>query len=111
MEDVEQADSLPQNLRLGMSYRLLNNSSHSLILAFDIDKPTASDASAGLGLGTEYWYQGLIALRLGYLTEAGNVVGMTQGLGIRYRGYEIDFANVPWGELGNVQRISLTMKL
>ena len=110
MEDVEQADSLPQNLKLGMSYRLLNSSSHGLIFAFDIDKPTASDTRAGLGLGTEYWYRRLIALRLGYSNKEGNVKGFTQGIGFRYHGYEVDFANVPWGELGNVQRISLTIK-
>jgi len=110
MEDVEQADSLPQNLKLGISYKLLNSNPHSLILGFDIDKPTASDTSATLSLGTEYWYQGLIALRLGYLSKEGDVKGLTQGIGIRYRGYEVDFANVPWGELGNVQRISLTIK-
>jgi len=110
MEDKEQADPLPQNLKLGMSYKLLNNSSHSLILGFDIDKPTASDTKAGLSLGTEYWYRGLIAFRLGYLNKEGNVKGMTQGIGISYRGYQLDLANVPWGELGHVQRISLTIK-
>jgi len=110
MEDVEQADSLPQNFKLGISYKILNDSPHSLILGFDIDKPTASDAKAGLSLGTEYWNRGLIALRLGYLSKEGDVKGLTQGIGIRYRGYELDFANVPWGELGNVQRISLTVK-
>jgi hypothetical protein len=110
MEDREQADPLPQNLKLGISYKLLTSNPHSLIFGFDIDKPTASDTSATLSLGTEYWYRGLIALRLGYLNKEGNVKGMTQGIGIRYRGYGLDFANVPWGELGHVQLISLTIK-
>jgi len=110
MKDVEQADRLPQNLKLGMSYKLLNNSSHSLTLGFDINKPTASDSNPTLSLGTEYWFRGLIALRLGYLNKEGNVKGFTQGVGISYRGYQVDFANVPWGELGHVQRISLTIK-
>jgi len=111
MEDVEQADPLPQNLKLGMSYKLLTSNPHSLILGFDIDKPTTSDANVTVSLGTEYWFRGLIALRLGYLDKEGNVKGMTQGIGIRYRDYGLDFANVPWGELGHVQRISLTIKL
>ncbi len=111
MEDLEQADSLPQNLKLGISYKPLNDSSHSLIFGLDLDKPIASDTSIFLSLGTEYWYQGILAIRLGYLNREGNVQGFTQGIGIRYRGYEIDFANVPWGELGSVQRISLTMKV
>ncbi|TKJ44926.1 hypothetical protein CEE35_05920 [Candidatus Aerophobetes bacterium Ae_b3b] len=110
MEDREQADPLPQNLKLGISYKLLNSNPHSLIFGFDIDKPTASDTDTALSLGTEYWYRGLIALRLGYLNKEGNVKGMTQGIGISYRGYQLDFANIPWGELGNVQRISLTIK-
>ena len=111
MEDLEQADPLPQNLKLGISYRPLNDSSHRLIFAVDLDKPTFSSNSIFLNFGTEYWYHDLLALRLGYLNQEGNVKGFTQGIGIRYRGYEIDFANVPWGELGSVQRISLTMKL
>ena len=111
MEDLEQADPLPQNLKLGISYRPLNDSSHRLIFAVDLDKPTTSDSSIFLSLGTEYWYRDIIAVRLGYLSKEGNVAGFTQGIGIRYRGYEIDFANVPWGELGSVQRISLTMKV
>jgi len=110
MEDVEQADSLPQNLKLGISYKILSSNPHGLIFAFDIDKPTASDSNIGLSIGTEYWFRGLIALRLGYLSKEGDVKGLTQGIGIRYRGYEVDFANVPWGELGHVQRISLTIK-
>ena len=110
MEDVEQADSLPQNLKLGISYKILSSNPHGLILGFDIDKPTASDTDATLSIGTEYWFRGLIALRLGYLNKEGNVKGMTQGIGIRYRDYGLDFANVPWGELGHVQRISLTIK-
>lgn len=110
MEDREQADPLPQNLKLGMSYKLLGSNPHSLILGFDIDKPTASDSNVGLSIGTEYWFRGLIALRLGYLSKEGDVKGMTQGIGISYRGYQLDFANVPWGELGHVQRISLTIK-
>jgi len=111
MEDLEQADPLPQNLKLGISYRLLNDSSHRLIFGVDLNKPTFSDSSLFFNLGTEYWYRDLLALRLGYLNQGGNVEGFTQGIGIRYRGYEIDFANVPWGELGSVQRISLTMKV
>ena len=110
MGDREQADPLPQNLKLGMSYKLLDSNPHSLTLGFDIDKSTVSNTSANISLGTEYWYRGLIALRLGYLNKEGSVKGMTQGIGLRYRGYGLDFANVPWGELGHLQRISLTIK-
>ena len=54
--------------------------------------------------------RGLIVLHLGYLNKEGNVKGFTQGIGTRYRGYELDFANVSRGELGNVQRMSLAIK-
>lgn len=111
MEDLEQADPLPQNLKLGISYRPVNNDSHNLVFGLDLDRPTTTGGSIFLNFGTEYWYRGIIALRLGYLSKGGNVAGFTQGIGIRYRGYEIDFANVPWGELGSVQRISFTMKV
>lgn len=111
MGDVEQADPLPQNLKLGLSYRLVKGNPQGLLFAFDVEKPTASNTGTNIGLGVEYWYHDTLAVRLGYLRKEGEVEGMTQGLGIRYGNYEIDFANVPWGELGNVQRFSLSIRL
>lgn len=74
---------LIQSIELVAEPEILNSSSRNLILGFDIDKPTASNTNAGLG--TEYWYQNLIALRPLYLNKEGNVKGLTRGIGLRYR--------------------------
>lgn len=49
----------------------------------------------GLGLGTEYWFRNLLALRAGYYTENpdnGDRRFATFGAGIRYRTAEVDFS-------------------
>jgi len=109
MEDAYQADPLPQNTKLGLLYKLLISQYSRVNIALDITKPAQSDLEYHTGI--EYWYHSLLALRVGYLKEEGKVEGFTQGVGVRIGGLQIDFANVPWGELGSVQRFSLTITL
>lgn len=48
-----------------------------------------------VGLGAEYWYDKLFALRAGYFHEAknkGNRQYFTAGLGLRYQKFGVDFA-------------------
>jgi len=107
MKDAYQADSLPQDLRFGLSYKLLSGNPGKLTVAIDLTKPL--DLGIQVSSGIEYWYANLLALRIGYLDEGGGVTGFTQGIGIRYKGYQVDFASIPWGELGTAQKISLTI--
>ena len=109
MRDAYQADSLPQNFKLGLSYKLLRSNFHKFTMAIDLTRSLNSEIQVNCGM--EYWYSGILALRLGYLNEGGGVTGFAQGIGVRYKGYEVDFASVPWGELGPVQKLSLTIYL
>ena len=48
-----------------------------------------------IGLGAEYWYDKLFALRAGYFHEAknkGDRKYFTAGLGIRYQKFGVDFS-------------------
>lgn len=108
MKDASQGDPLPERIKIGFVYKLMNKNRNNLILAMDFTRPTYSEME--INTGAEYWYADLLALRIGYLKKEGRVEGMTQGLGIKYKNYRIDFANIPWGELGKVQRISLSIR-
>lgn len=110
MEDAPQADPLPQNLKLGFLYKIPVGAAKttSMSIALDMTKPAASD-NLEYNAGIEYWYHGILALRGGYLKEAGEVEGFTQGLGLRFGNLQVDIASIPWGELGDAQRISFTV--
>ena len=108
MKDESQGDPLPERIKMGFACRLLGKNQNNIILAIDFTRPTYSEVE--INTGAEYQYADLLALRVGYLKKEGKVEGMTQGVGIKYKNYQIDFANIPWGELGNVQRISLSIR-
>ena len=102
---------LPENIKLGGAYLIEEN----WLAALDVNAP--NDNSMYFAAGTEYVLGskgGLsFALRAGYNTrntDTGGLNGVTAGLGVEYMGYDIDYAFVPYGNLGDTQRISLTVK-
>ena len=74
-----------------------------------------------MSIGTEYAAFSTLSLRAGYLAAMagsaassgattdrfGELSGVGAGLGIKMGGYKLDYSFTPFGELGNVQRISL----
>jgi hypothetical protein len=51
--------------------------------------------------------------RIGYLTRALDTAGfngVTAGVGFTYKDYQLDYAYVPYGDLGGTQRTSLTIR-
>lgn len=102
---------LPMNIKIGGAYNLSEN----WLVALDINSPV--DNEAAFAGGSEY-VQSLnkdlsVALRAGYNTrnkDTGGLNGVTVGAGIDYAGYTIDYAFVPYGNLGDTQRIALTIK-
>jgi len=113
--DRDQADPLPQNLRIGFAYRVLEERSYRLTAVYDIYKSLASDEGSFLtGLisgwgddpfgdelsqivhmgGLEFVYADLLALRTGYFyDEAGYVKYPTFGLGIAWGNYRFDLSH------------------
>ncbi|NIO19084.1 PorV/PorQ family protein [bacterium] len=101
--------ALPLNIKLGFSYKIRQ----SFLLAIDLNQPV--DNYLNIGLGSEYWFKNIFALRLGYkyqsgANDLGSLSGLRAGCGFRWRDYGIDYAFVPYGELGNTHRISLHVK-
>ena len=134
--DADQADPLPTNLRVGLGYKILDDEVNELQLAVDFSrllvrrredqtsdpfyKALYSAWGDGSGLqkvivsgGAEYWYDRLIALRMGYFYENpnfGNRKFLTFGAGIRYDIYGFDFSYISAAEdhpLSDTIRFSL----
>jgi len=104
---VEESFPLPLNVKFGAAYRLIDG---ALTLAVDANRPI--DNYMNVGLGTEYKIMGIMNLRAGYrYTIGGNPLGaasgLRAGLGVEITDYKIDYAFVPYGELGQAHRISL----
>ena len=107
MTFIEESFSLPVNVKFGAAYRLIDG---ALTLAVDANRPV--DSYMNIGVGTEYKIMGIMNLRAGYrYTVGGNPLGTASGLragiGVEITDYKIDYAFVPYGELGQAHRVSL----
>jgi len=111
MKYMEEEEELPFNIKYGACYEIRSN----WIAVFDINMPV--DNKINIGMGSEYSYKinDLLSLagRIGYNNRAiktGGTNGITGGFGIKYRKYDIDYAFMPFGDLGNTHRISFGYK-
>ncbi|MDI6703394.1 MAG: PorV/PorQ family protein [bacterium] len=110
MKIYERSFSLPLTIRAGSSYRLFRD---RLTLALDAKKPI--DQEVSLHLGTEWWPFRIMALRGGYKYKLDNIekdplTGLTAGAGFNFRWLQLEYAYVPYANLGDVHRISLLFR-
>src|ERR1700677_3395513 len=109
--------TLPLQLKGGAAYQLIGseNTTHFLTLSGEAALFLNDGNSTQIGLGAEYWYKNLIALRAGYqFSNIGDLTGLTGlslGAAIKYRNWQVDYALVTLGELGVANQISLSVKL
>ncbi len=103
-------EPLPLALTIGGSYRITS----SWLATMDIGLPKGD--SPYINLGTEYllvsdgWWR--FSLRGGFnsqtYTNVAGFAGPSVGFGVGYKGFDTDYAFVPYSALGSAQRISLT---
>jgi hypothetical protein len=123
--DAEQADPLPQNLKIGFAYQLFKTEFNSLTLSTDLskilvkkeadkadvfykalftswfDKPLKTELDEVIeNIGLEYWYGSWVALRLGFFRDTYFNTGegkpyVTFGAGLKYSMFVFDAAYVP----------------
>ena len=93
-------DSLPLILKAGLALKL-----GFLNLAADIGKPQDNDLYYCAGV--EGWIGEVLALRAGYKTNRDISPGWTAGLGFKMGRFGLDYAYVPYGDLGITHRISV----
>lgn len=111
MEMVSESYELPRTIRLGASHRVLED---RLTLAAAVASPSDNDPS--VHLGTEFRLTPMLAFRGGYAATPGNnldvegLTGVTAGFGLTLQAFTLDYALVPFGDLGMTHRASLRVK-
>lgn len=103
IEFVKKEDRLPLNLKLGVGYR-----TKRLSLALDLNKPIDDDLS--VRIGGEWRMIDPLCLRFGYGSGADEGSGISAGLGFRFKDIQLDYAYVPYGDLGDAHRIGLSFR-
>jgi hypothetical protein len=113
MKFITDEFSLPLTYRLGVAYQIGDRFSFS----FDIKK--TKDEKIDFCAGMESWFGKWLALRFSGVTKAddklgkfkGLPTGVTAGCGFNIgNSVKIDYAYVPYGDLGDTHRISISMK-
>ena len=104
------SQALASSIRLGVSRLWKEQSGTSFLVALggDIAPSEANSVQAG----GEFSYHSVLFLRAGYNLQLQNtgfsgVQGLTGGAGIQIGSIKLDYAFVPYGELGNVNLVSL----
>jgi len=97
-------DPLPLTFKLGAASKLKN-----VTFALDIAKP--QDNEVYYCLGAEWWLRDALALRAGYKTNQDQGEGWSAGLGFKFGRSDLDYAYVPYGDLGKTHRISWALRL
>ncbi|OGS17573.1 MAG: hypothetical protein A2219_01335 [Elusimicrobia bacterium RIFOXYA2_FULL_50_26] len=106
----EVTDKLPLNVKLGAAYE----ASPNLTVAADIDEYLFDNKFYG-SVGGEYLPVEKLALRAGYrigydTASLGQTVGLSIGFGVRIWSAGLDYAFVPFGDLGDTHRVSFLAK-
>ena len=100
--------SLPMTFRLGLAMDVLDRGPHFLTVAVDAAHP--NDNLEQVGVGAEYWFNDLLALRGGYRINTDEE-GLTAGAGFHIpvggQTINLDYAYADWGRLEMVHRASL----
>jgi hypothetical protein len=114
MRYLQSEYNLPQTIKAGIAY-----SYKSLSTAIDVSVPQS--ARMNFSLGTEYPLANAFVIRAGYNSRLDEGIGLTCGIGMYLkevdmffmyaRAVEINYAFIPYGDLGSMQRISIVFKL
>lgn len=109
MKYIDQKDPLPLTVSAG----LLASVMPGLDIALDV-KQLVHDKQTDVSLGTEYNFMPNLALRTGYmmntqLAGTGNR-GFSVGAGVNLLNMQIDYSVMPFGAIGDAQKITLKKK-
>jgi hypothetical protein len=106
---VNAHEPLPLGFKVGGAYRLLDN---KILFGLGYDS-WIRDERSFMDLGVEYKPNQWIAIRTGYQIGRGrdqlgsSLVGFSTGIGFEFHQFSLDYAYVPYGDLGNTQRFSI----
>ncbi len=106
----EYKEKLPVIVTAGFGY----HPHEKLYAVLDLSKPVNNDMFGNFGI--EYNPADLLAIRIGYKTNAGDwktggdyevFSGLTAGLGFKWYKYQVDYAIASFGDLGLVNQIGI----
>lgn len=101
----EEKESLPLNYKFGTVIKLIGG---NLNLALDLT--ISSDDEIFINTGGEYRLLNFIFMRVGYRAKQALDTGLRCGLGITGKNVFLDYSYVPYEELGETHRFSLSMR-
>ncbi len=110
-----QATNLPTDVRVALALKTDPFQIHAFNLALDADKALDQAQAAAVGAGLEYWFDQTLALRVGDQVsddKLGTVFnGLTFGAGVNIGPFQLDYAFMGNGYLGNSNLFSLLVRL
>ncbi|MBI3292238.1 MAG: PorV/PorQ family protein [Elusimicrobia bacterium] len=107
-----ESDPLPLGIKAGIAYRLWGE---KLLIATGVDSWIRDKRTFGQ-LGMEWKPLALLAIRAGYQLGhgqdqlGGKKIGLGGGAGFHLKMVNVDYAFVPFGDLGDTHRFSLGLK-
>jgi tetratricopeptide (TPR) repeat protein len=101
----KEAAPLPMSFVFGSSWHLHPWGVHKLILS--LDNIILTDDKYKIAFGAEYFLFQLLGVRVGYETNKYIGSNFSFGVGFKLSFVDIDYSMTPFGELGNMQKISL----
>ena len=110
MKFEDESDPLPLCFRAGLGYSY----SKSLNVAFELSE-YLQDEKFYPAVAAEYWFREAFALRGGYkfgydTGNLGSEVGLSLGFGVKVAGLGLDYAFLPFGDLGSAHRFGFWLK-
>ena len=112
---VEEKDLPPITVKVGGAYR---HKEAPFLVGLDVGKSIDSDIF--FSLGTEYWVNKMLGLRLGYYSQGRHLQsgsdtdilgGLSFGLGLKWKKYDFDYALVPKVDFGYVHRLAISIDM
>ena len=110
MKFVDAADPLPFSISAGALYKAASNFN----ITAELDE-YVNDEKFYPAFGAEYWLRDAFALRGGYkfgydTSNLGAAAGASLGFGVKVAGLGVDYAYLPFGDLGNIHRFGFWMQ-
>lgn len=104
----EELFQLPLTFKMGIAMDILDlfgeHPDRSFVFSIDLVHPR--DYSQRVHLGGEFWYNNMIAARVGYKFNYDEE-GLTAGIGFNFGGVKLDYAYSEFGVFDLVNRVSL----
>lgn len=104
----KRSSPLPMSVTLGGSWHSHPGGSDSLVCS--LDQTYSNDENYFAAFGAEYVAFQLVSLRAGYRTGQAIGSGFRVGVGFRLSLMDIDYSMSPYGELGSMHKVGISMR-